>query len=231
MLVAEKINQQPGTINGASMLKVSQSVSPSSPVLAKCKQYLQSVYRARVLAPADKYLPTLKAPFINLAMIKYSPEQRDEFTRQTLHGGVDQILQSKTPINIEYLLTPEEGGRPVRFILVEGPPGNGKSTFAWEVCRRWDEIESLRDYDTVVLLKLREKWVLNAASLYDIFRYDYDPELPKIILQELAKTHGKNVLLVLDGFDEVSQSFHENPIIKKILCKQLLPECSYHHSY
>ena len=200
-----------------------------SSVLAKYKQYLQSVYNARVLAPADKYLPTLEAPYINLAMIRrehYNPEQRDEFTRQTLHGGVDQILESKTPINIEDLLTPEEGGAPVRFILVEGPPGIGKSTFAWEVCRRWDEIESLRHYHTVVLLKLREKWVLNAASLSDLFRYEYDPELSKSVSKELAKTQGRNLLLLLDGFDEVSHSFHRNSVIKRILCRELLPECT-----
>ena len=255
---------------------VSQSVLQSvglSPVLAKYKQYLQSVYNARVLAPADKYLPTLEAPYINLAMIRrerYNTEQRDEFTRQTLHGGVDQILQSKTPISIEDLLTPEplkesprllivrrrhfrmiqhkkrgrlednefpvtdspsshlsqtpeEGGR---FILVEGPPGIGKSTFAWEVCRRWDEIESLRHYHTVVLLKLREKWVLNAKSLPDLFRYEYDPEFSKSISKELAETQGRNLLLLLDGFDEVSHSFHRNSVIKSILCRQLLPKCT-----
>ena len=290
--------------------EVSQSVPQSglSPVLTKYKQYLQSCYKARVLAPADKYLPTLESPYINLAMIKrghYTQEQRDEFTRRTLHGGVDQILQRKTPINIEDLLTPEdregryrtrvEGGewlicegsespisvnkenfknisdseygkshqalslvpvdtdwrtlmaphyskvqitqravhqvaegrkKPVRFILVEGPPGIGKSTFAWEVCRRWDEIESLRDYHTVVLLKLREKWVLNATSLSDIFRYEYDPDMSKYISLELAKTQGSSLLLVLDGFDEVSHSFHKNSVIKSILCRQLLPECT-----
>ena len=309
--VAKNVNQPSFTNEGGSTSQeVSQSVRQSvglSPVLAKYKQYLQSVYNARVLAPADKYLPTLEAPYINLAMIRrghYNPEQRDVFTRQTLHGGVDQILQSKTPISIEDLLTPathslrsqtpeegcesyskdetggdrdcfivepesrfsfsmvpaigshtppegnesglkhrehlrsmfpaadppsqtpEEGGRPVRFILVEGPPGIGKSTFAWEVCRRWDEIESLRDYHTVVLLKLREKWVLNATSLSDLFRYEYDPKLSKSVSKELAKTQGINLLLLLDGFDEVSHSFHENSVVKSILCRQLLPECT-----
>ena len=200
-----------------------------SPVLTQYKEYLKSRYTARALAPADKYLPTLSVPYINLAMVGreyYDPEQRDEFTRQTLHGGVDQILQSKTPINIADLLTPEEGGRPVRFILVEGPPGIGKSTFAWEVCRRWDEIESLRDYDTVVLLKSREKWVLNAASLSDIFRYPFQPEFSKNIAYELDRSNGLNLLLILDGFDEVSHSFHETSVIKSILCKELLPECT-----
>ena len=250
---------------------VSQSVPQSglSPVLAKYKQYLQSCYNARVLAPADKYLPTLESHYINLAMIRrgrYNHQQRYEFTRRTLHGGVDQILENKTPINIEDLLTPKDrderyqmrvqggkwlirkgresmnksflttsigvsqtaGGskRPVRFILVEGPPGIGKSTFAWEVCRRWDEIESLKDYHTVVLLKLREKWVLNATSLSDLFRCPYQPEFSNSIAEELVKSQGEKLLIVLDGFDEVSHSFHENSVIKSILCRQLLPECT-----
>ena len=201
-----------------------------SPVLAQYKSYLQSCYKARALAPADKYLPTLQAHYINLAMIKrghHGSDARDEFTRRTLHGGVDQILATKTPINIEDLLVPEEGSSdPVRFILVEGPPGIGKSTFAWEVCRRWDEIESLRNYHTVVLLKLKEKWVLNATKLSDLFRYPFLPELSQTIAQELHDSNGHNLLLVLDGFDEVSHSFHDTSVIKSILCRQLLPECT-----
>ena len=207
-----------------SFLEVSQPV----PVLARYKEYLQSCYNARALAPADKYLPTLKAPYINLAMIKrgvYDFDQRDEFTRMTLHGGVDEILESKVPMSIGDLLTPEMEDA-VRFILVEGPPGIGKSTFAWEVCRRWDEIESLRDYQTVVLLKLREKWVLNAVSLSDICRYPSHPDFSNSIAEELVKSQGKSLLLLLDGFDEVSHSFHENSVIKSILCRQLLPECT-----
>ena len=202
-----------------------------NPILTKYKQYLQSCYNARVLAPADKYLPTLQGPYINLAMIKkgqpYNPDQKDEFTRQTLHGGVDQILDSKTPINIEDLLTPENSrGSPVRFILVEGPPGIGKSTFAWEVCRRWDEIDSLRNYHTVVLLKLKEKWVLDASSLSDLLRYPSHPDFSASIAEELVQSQGKNLLFVLDGFDEVSHSFCDNSVIKSILCRQLLPQCT-----
>ena len=78
-------------------------------MLTKYKKYLQSYYNARVLAPADKYLPTLHTPYINLAMIsrgRHDRGERDEFTLKTLHGGVDQILESKLPINIEDLLTP-----------------------------------------------------------------------------------------------------------------------------
>jgi hypothetical protein len=167
-----------------SSLKVSRSIphSCSNPVLAAYKKYLQCYYSARTLAPADKYLPIMEAPYINLAIIgkgRYDPSQRDQFTKSTLHGGVDQILQNKKPINFENLLTYYEGRKPVRFVLVDGPPGIGKSTFAWEVCRRWDE--NFLEYNIVVLLKLREKWVLNATSLSDLFRYPPDPDYSKCI--------------------------------------------------
>ena len=211
------------------------SVETSSPqphvshVLKKYKKYLQSWYKARPLAQADKFLPTLKVPYINLAMVskeECSPEQRDEFTRQTLHGGVDQILKNKTPVSIDDLLTPEKTDKLVRFILVEGPPGIGKSTFAWEVCRRWDELESFKGYHAVVLLKLREKWVLNATSLPKLFRYQTKPRFSQHISEKLAKTGGQNLLLILDGFDEVSHSFHDNSVVKSILRREVLPDCT-----
>ena len=208
---------------------MSQPFSGLCPVLKKYKEYLQSCYNAKALAPADKYIPTLVTPYINLALIKggsYNPKGRNDFTRNTLHGEVDEILKEKLPIKTKDILTPEDSSKPVRFVLVEGPPGIGKSTFAWEVCKRWDEIESFKNYHVIVLLKLREKWVLNATKPSELFRYPPDPHYSKAIAQALNESHGRNLLLVLDGFDEVSHSFHDSSIIKSILCRTLLPECT-----
>ena len=200
-----------------------------SPVLQEYKHYLQACYKARDLAHADKYLPTLKAKYINLAMVSgdtYSQEERDEFTRATFQGSIDEILKNKSPITITDLLTPIKDGKPVSFILVEGPPGIGKSTFAWEVCKKWDELPILRDYHAVVLVRLRERWALNATSLPQLFRYPADPELSKSIAKELNKIQGVNLVLVLDGYDEVSHNFHEGSVLKQILTRELLPECT-----
>ena len=240
----DNIHEIQTTVTQTSQVQSLSSVTPSvagnsippmtgqctSPVLLEYRKYLQSYYKTRDLAPADKYLPPLDTPYISLAIVtshSNNQNESDEFTKATLHGGVDQILKIKKPIVFQNLLTPSEGSnKPVRFILVEGPPGIGKSTFAWEVCRRWEDIPILKAYDAVVLLKLRERWVLNATSLTEIFRYPGEPEFSKTISKELNQSQGLNLLLILDGFDEVSHSFHGNSVIKHILSRVLLPECT-----
>ena len=246
MLVpTDNVHEIQTTVTQTSQVQSLSSVTPSvagnsippmtgqytSPVLLEYRKYLQSYYKARDLAAADKYLPTLDTPYISLAIVtshSSNQDESDEFTKATLHGGVDQILKIKKPIVFQDLLTPSEGSnKPVRFILVEGPPGIGKSTFAWEVCRRWEDIPSLKAYDAIVLLKLRERWVLNATSLAELFRYPGEPEFSKTISKELNQSQGLNLLLILDGFDEVSHSsFHDNSVIKHILNRVLLPECT-----
>ena len=261
---ADNVHEIQTTVTQTSQVQSLSSVTPSvagnsippmtgqctSPVLLEYRKYLQSYYKARNLAAADKYLPTLDMPYISLAIVTShssnqdesdeftsnqdesdeftsNQDESDEFTKATLHGGVDQILKIKEPIVFQDLLTPSEGSdKPVRFILVEGPPGIGKSTFAWEVCRRWEDIPTLKAYNAVVLLKLHERWVLNATSLAELFRYPGEPEFSKTISKELNQSQGLNLLLILDGFDEVSHSFHDNSVIKHILNRVLLPECT-----
>ena len=240
----DNVHEIQTTVTQTSQVQSLSSVTPSvagnsippmtghctSPVLLQYRKYLQSYYKTRDLAAADKFLPTLDTPYISLAIVtshSSNQDKSDEFTKATLHGGVDQILKIKKPIVFQDLLTPSEGSnKPVRFILVEGPPGIGKSTFAWEVCRRWEDIPTLKAYNAVVLLKLHERWVLNATSLAELFRYPGEPEFSKTISKELNQSQGLNLLLILDGFDEVSHSFHDNSVIKHILSRVLLPECT-----
>ncbi len=105
--------------------------------------------------------------FINLALIK-KRGVKDAFSRSTFYGGVDEIVASKTPLEIDALVTPDS-----RFVLVEGPPGIGKSTLCWELCRNWDSFKSLQNYKIVLL---RERCVQIATKLNEIF-FHRDEEL------------------------------------------------------
>ena len=137
--------------------------------------------------------------FINLALVKQDG-QINSFTKSTLHGGVDEINKSKIPVGMDAIVTSDS-----QFVLVEGPPGIGKSTLCWELCRQWDTLKSLQDYKIVLQLKLRERRVQNASSLLEIF-YNRDNELSQNVVKKVCRCEGEGVLLIFDGFDEMPSS-------------------------
>jgi len=89
-----------------------------------------------------------------------------------IHGSIDDILEWKAPITMKDILKPNYRGQeayPVTQLLIEGAPGIGKSTFAWEVCQKWGQHQLFHEYSLVLLLKFRDKRVQEADSISDIF--------------------------------------------------------------
>ncbi len=151
-----------------------------------------------------KWPPTQSTCYVSLAAISkkdITKEEADEFTMATLHGDIDQILKRKRPVKIEHVLQTESGQRP-KCVLVEGGPGVGKTTFSWEVCKRWGKGELFQEYTTVVLLQLRGERVQSAKRVSDLFYYT-DEEVQRQIAAEITSTNGQDTLLVLDGLDEL----------------------------
>ena len=87
-------------------------------------------------------LPTPGQKFINLACIdhktnKPSKREYDEITEAMVRdGNVDVIEGRKCPIDMNEIAANLPATTLETVILVEGAPGVGKSTFAWELCRR-----------------------------------------------------------------------------------------------
>ena len=159
--------------------------------------------------------------FINLALVK-KDEQINSFTKTTLHGGVDEINKSKIPLGIDAIVTLDS-----QFVLAEGPPGIGKSTLCWELCRRWDTLKSLKDYKIVLQLKLRERRVQNASSLQEIF-YNRDNELSQNVVKEVSRCEGEGVLLIFDGFDEMPTSIvkDKDSLLMELISGTSLPRAT-----
>ena len=205
-------------------LTTAQSADP----VTSYAQYLK--YRYRQPLPDDDKLPAAPSKYyIELAVISsenISRKEADEFTRKTLHGLTEEVLRKKTPIALENILKPGEDGKPVRCVLVEGAPGAGKSTLAWELCHRWEELESVRQYDLVVLVQLRTKRSQEATCLGDLF-----PRSSGINTEEFLASigNGKGTLLILDGFDELPQKQREENSVYIDLIKgapDMLPEAT-----
>ena len=188
--------------------------------------FLKDCYRQPLLDD-NKLLMTSSKHYIELAIISkegVTRKEADEFTKKSLHGLTEEILYKKAPIALNDILKPGPDGKLIRCVLVEGAPGIGKSILAWEVCHKWEEIDSVRCYELVVLVRLREKNAQEANSLEDILPCD-DATNMKELTRALGR--GKGVLVVCDGFDELPcEQKKSGSVYMQLIKGTVLPEAS-----
>ena len=204
---------------------------PGTP-LGKYALFLKECYTLHK-APSTKW-PYLDAQkYINLAVISNVYTNRKDlmkFRHKTIRGSVDDVLDWKPPIEMKDILKPnnvqESKGCPVTQLLIEGAPGIGKSTFAWEVCQKWGQHQLFNEYSLVVLFKFRDKRVQEAKSISDLFYYPL-PEMQSEIVRDIVLSCGQGLLLILEGFDEAPASKQTmDTVFVRLFSGQELPKAT-----
>ena len=200
--------------------------------------YVKHKYRARVVERDIKWSLSPTIEYINLACIDRrcikSREYEDVTRAMVEDGNVDAIQEKKGPIEFGEIAkgislppNPGPGVQPLddrRLILVEGAPDVGKSTFAWEFCRRWMEGEVAQQYDLVLLLRLRDEGIRNATNLQELISHPL-PGVSTAVYHELATSDNFHALIILEGYDELpdSQRNSSSSIFNKLISGELLP--------
>ena len=193
--------------------------------------YIKTIYKQSVIENnlnVIKWPPTPSKMFINLACIDWrtvmTEKEADEFTRAMVEdGNVDVIMKKKTPIEFSEIVQdlPDTGSGKV--ILVEGAPGVGKSTFAWEFCRKWERGEIAQQYHLVLLLRLKDETIRNAQSLQDLL-YHPSCEISDAVGKHLTKILGEKCLIILEGVDDLPDTCRmESAIFVQLINGKLLP--------
>ena len=136
---------------------------------------------------------------------KYANRQElMKFREETIRGSIDDILEWKAPIKMRHILKPnyvydDQKNKQAKYsitrLLIEGAPGIGKSTFAWELCQKWGQHQLFKKYSLVVLLKFRDKRVQEAKTVSDLF-YHPNPKLQSEIVDYITVTGGHGLLLI-----------------------------------
>ena len=194
--------------------------------------YLKKVYIAKKTPVYDKESTLLhfKAnSFINIALVhKYAKPMTDsdkkEMIMDRLHGHVDVIQKKKTKLNFSNVCKCEDGSV-AHSVLVEGAPGVGKTTFAFELCKQWARGEILQEWGVVVIIKLRDQRTRTAQTIDDLL---YHPDLKvRQAVTELVENDGKGMLLILDGYDELTTKQRETgSVIQWLMSRELLCEAT-----
>jgi hypothetical protein len=155
--------------------------------------------------------PENSREYIRLTLVKGGARKYPEDMGQPLHvvrGDLMQAVEQRINVTIEQILEPvDEGQAKPKFVLMEGAPGIGKSCLAWELCRMWENgAPCMKEYKLVILLRLREKKVQSISNVRELF-YFYDKEDKDLLVKEVIGNHGKDLLFILDGFDELPKTY------------------------
>ena len=170
---------------------------------------------------------SVNVPFISLISIVVKNN-----TKRTAHWLLSttpkDIIQNEKiiKIQIEDILKPVSE-KQLRFVLIEGEPGIGKSTLAKELVLRWANRSDklMNNYDIVLLIQLRFATYHNATSIEDLF-VDLDDQSvnERDLKLEIKKRKGEGILWILDGFDELPSHLKNDSVLMKLIKSEILPK-------
>ena len=195
-----------------------RETATEQPLTRNYKEYLISLYASLIPTQTslNQWPPSVTHKVLNLAIVKSTKvrigEIQDEYTRMTITGKVDDILQEKQPIDLKDLFC--ETKRQV--ILIEGAPGGGKSTLSIHICRQWKDGKLFQMFKLVILVQLRDPEVQKARSISDLLPSP-DSITAKEVTANLCAKNCQDVLFILDGWDELPCSLRNKSIFHGLI--------------
>ena len=145
----------------------------------------------------------------------------DRFTRESLRGDMDDVVFKKTAMEASELGVMADGSRP-KVVLIEGAPGVGKTTFAWDQCRQWAEGKLLQAYSIVLLLPLRDNNIRQITSLPSLFRHS-QRQVREEVSRRVAESEGKGCLIWLEAWDELENDLRSHSLFTELIRGIQLP--------
>ena len=179
---------------------------------------LKQVYQA----PPPSY-PLPQCGHIKLAMMREKGKPcviaAEEMVKHQMEGELESIMASKVPVEKDKIFDSGLFDQERQVILVEGPPGGGKTSLAYYYGQKWAS-GNLSMFDVVAIVRLRDLAITPANTLTDLLllaccQAKDSGEIIEMIQQ--CVDNCPKLLLVLDGWDEAPNDIRKQSYITSIL--------------
>ena len=185
----------------------------------------------------DRWRKSQSMEFVTLALSRFKLDFEDEqkkFVEAVSDPeGVDKVytVMKKAPIKCQDI---PDKVKKSKLVIISGAPGVGKSTLVKKLCQDISKQINDHKYDLVLLVELRD--LIAFKDLQEPFELHHLLQLFCItksdaadLAQEMIAKGGRDVLLILDGYDELLHELRESPFFLNLLMhspRSPLPECN-----
>ena len=196
-------------------------------------QFFKNVeaYNIEMQIVHDNFFKDSTMAFVKLAMAPFKldfEKQHERFVEAVCDPeGVDKVLTLvKRKVNYEDLPAMV---KQFKLLVLSGAPGVGKSTLARKFCQDISKNLKQHGYHLVLLLELRN--LISYEGSPNEFQTTHllehfsglmcDGCMPDAMAKLVERERGKGVLLILDGFDELSAQLRQCPYFNQLLTHSL----------
>ena len=186
---------------------------------------LKQVYQA----PPPTWDPLPQCGHIKLAMIREKGKRRggadETMVRHQVKGEVEAIVASRVPIEVDRIFDSGLFDKERQVILVEGPPGGGKTSLTYHYSQEWIA-GNLSMFDVVAVVHLRTLDATQTSTLPDLLLLACASGNDKEITTDMIQRYVikcPRLLLVLDGWDETPNELRKPSFVTEIL-QSIMPQ-------
>ena len=162
---------------------------------------IKKKYKDRLINREKQWPPCHSNKLVKLELVE---REKGEGSSANTQRGIEN---KRTPLAYGDLFKEKSGKKAVRKVLVEGDAGIGKTTLSTSISEDWSRDKLFKEYELLLLLPLRHKKVASAGSLPELLQLLHpDEDVRKSVASYLTKGEGEKVVIIADGWDEVSES-------------------------
>ena len=201
-----------------------------------CKQYINS----RFATAEDDWPPYQPEHYTTLALIHHEEYTDFEVISVTQELATKGDVSRPSPINPKCTKTHRKTTKSIsdmfafvipstsspKMLLIEGAPGMGKMVLSKETAFHWAAGKLLKSVKFLLLVFLCNFDSSNIKSVESFMQHVFkNDKVANDFAEYVFKNDGKDLAIVLDGYDEMSEKDRIDSFIAGIIKRVVFPQC------